>query len=256
MSKLIDKIEQAQQAAPRRLGFGPSTEQRHPPLPLLIGISGPAQGVPSSEMEKHLDAIVFQVNRPKGALGKKADPGRGPWGVWLDDPTAEAVRSLKEQGGDFVIFSPEGAPLQLLQEDDLAKILLVPLDWDQRMAPALHQLPVDGIAIALERDAPLTVQQLLAVSGLRRLAGKPLLLSLPHKPSQEELQVLRDSGVDCIMVDAASLGLQGVEEIRRRINALPRRQYRPEGRRLSALVPQMAIAPESRGEEEEEEEDD
>jgi hypothetical protein len=185
MSKLIDKIEQAQQETPRRLGFGPSTEQQRPPLPLLIGISKPGRGVPPLEMGKHLDAIVFRVNSQKGAMAKKADPDRGLWGVWLDDPTPEAVRSLKEQGGDFVIFSPEGAPIQLLQEEDLAKVLLVPLDWDQRMAPALHQLPVDGIAIALEGDAPLTVQHLLAVSGLRRLAGKPLLLSLPHKPSQE-----------------------------------------------------------------------
>jgi CheY-like chemotaxis protein len=162
---------------------------------------------------------------------------------------------VKEQGGDFVIFSPEGAPIQLLREDDLAKVLLVPLDWDQRMAPALHQLPVDGIAIALEGDAPLTVQHLLAMSGLRRLAGKPLLLFLPHKPSPEALQVLRDSGVDCIMVDIASLGLQGVEEVRRQINALPRRQRRPEGRRPSAIVPQMAVNPAARVEEEEEEED-
>jgi hypothetical protein len=57
------------------------------------------------------------------------------------------------------------------------------------------------------------------------------------------------------MVDTASLGLQGVEDVRRQINTLPRRTRRPEGRRLSALVPQMAVTPAARVEEEEEEED-
>jgi hypothetical protein len=78
MSKLIDKIEQAQQEAPRRLGFGPPTEQRRPPLPLLIGVSGPAQGVPSHEMEKHLDAIVFRAHSSKGALVTEAGQSPGP----------------------------------------------------------------------------------------------------------------------------------------------------------------------------------
>ncbi len=242
MSKLFDKIEQAQQEPARRMGFAPAPKQQPNAFPLLIGVMEPGRGLPPQEVSRHLDALVFRASGDGPFAAPSKGQGGSPWGLWAEQPTPETVRSLKEQGGDFLLFSPEHTPLQTLNEEEVGKIMLVSQEWDQQLALALHQLPIDGVALALSGPHPLTVNHLLAIGGLRRAAGKPLLLLLPQPPSQQELQVLRDNGVDAILLDVSSLSAGAVEELRRHIATLPRRQRRPERRLSGALVPQLTSA--------------
>ena len=255
MSALLDKIEKAHQESPRRMGFGPSTKERTPPLPLLVGVARPEVGSPAQEVSQHLDALLFKVNTIQEVEALSKDQTVSPWGVWVDTPTPELVPPLKERGGDLLLFSPEQTPLEMVQDQGLTRLLLVPLEWDHRLVPALHDLPVDAVALALSENTPLTVQQLMAVGGLRRLAGKPLLLFLARSPSQKELEALRDSGVDCILLDVTANAPQEVEAVRRHINDLPPRRRR-ERERPTAVVPQMPTGAGSRVEEEEEEEEE
>ena len=256
MSKLLDKIEKASQERPRHMGFGPVTQERAIPLPLLIGVGTPGTAPLSDDLARHLDGVLFRLEGTQELEALTTSEGMPPWGVWMDTPTPELMASLKERGGDFLLFSPESVPIELLQEGEVGKLLLVPLELSDRLAPALQDLPVDAVAVTLAQGTSLTVHQLMIISGLRGFFGKPFLMSLAETPNQAELEVLRDSSVEGILLDVAAIGAEAVKEVRARIDALPPRKPTFERGRATAVLPRIPASGGGRVEEEEEEDEE
>jgi hypothetical protein len=76
----------------------------------------------------------------------------------------------------------------------------------------------------------------MAALRIRRVAGKPFLLSLSHFPTSHELEVLRDNNVDCVLVNLSSNTDKQVVSLRERVNSLPVRQREKQDRPRPVLT--------------------
>ena len=162
---------------------------------------------------------------------------------------------MKDHGGELLLFSPTETSIEVLHGGGLTRLLLLSIDPDNdgslnNLVSALTDFPIDAVVVALEYIPPLTVQHLMAALRIRRVTGKPFLLSLRHFPTLQELEVLRDNNVDCVLVNVSSNTDKEVVSLRERVNNLPTRQREKQDRGNPVLT-KLSNSPEQDIEEEE-----
>jgi len=176
-----------------------------------------------------------------------------PWGGWLQDRVAGELKPLREAGCDFVVF-PADAPLAMLENEEVGKILAVEATLGEGLLRALNTVPVDGVLITGKDSDSLTWQHLLLCQRCSDLLSKPLLVLLPSRVTGNELRALWEAGVDGVLLEVPATQLQErIRELRQKIDeqtfSLPRRRQRVE-----PLLPRIGLAPAIPATEEEEEE--
>ncbi len=243
LSKLIEKLEKIGQRVPSPMGFGAAAKQGASPKSiLLMGVvtSGrlPRLSKPRKEL---LDAVLVNLGSgDESALAGRADSLEGLiWGASAPRFDRERIERLKDQGCDFIVFDPTGAPAALLNEDDVGKIVRVGRDLPESAAAAIHDLPIDGALLASAGlRLPLSVQDLIDIEGVRGMLGKPFLMDAPAGMTPPDLEAVRDAGTAALVVDALS---KQTGELADRVHNLRPKRHRP-GRR-GDLTPSVPMSP-------------
>ena len=77
-----------------------------------------------------------------------------PWGAQSNVLAAEDVSALIEAGADFISLTGLTSSLETLRDEDIGKLLVVPVDLKEEHARSLEVMPVDAIVYAdAVRDA-------------------------------------------------------------------------------------------------------
>jgi len=260
MSKFIDKLKQVSQVEPQTMGFRAvqkiSAKQE---MLLVVSLAQPAvSGL--ADYVVGADAVILPV--PKTGSGVKTLPKVSqavsgiPWGVWLKDEAKGGINQVTQAGCDFAIFPAANTSLDLLQDDNVGKILQVEASLSDSLLRTIDGLPVDAVLIATEQEekGSLVWHHLMLFRRFASLLTKPLLVFVPSRVTSNELQALWDAGVDCVIVGVeAGQYAEGLKELRQTIDKLVSTSSRRRGK-TEALLPYVSRGTDVVTDEEEEEE--
>lgn len=227
MSKLIQRIERLGKDTPAPLGFGAATRRKAAPSMVLLASASNLKSVKALE-GVFLDGLLFSIEDNSGSAMANATSilKDVPWGVQVENPTADQVKDLEEAGCDFITISGMAAPLEVLHNDELGKFLVVPPDLKEEHAHSLEVLPVDAVIYADTVSSPLTLDGLLNLAAARGEIGRAFLLPVIGVLSSWELECLRDIGVEGVVVDLDTSDAAGLKTLGQAILDLPRRKTR------------------------------
>lgn len=245
MSKFVDKLNQVSKATPQPMGF--KTAQTVSPVPKMILVASLAQ----ADIDGLADYLagadagllhISKLNSGAKTLQKICQAVSDiPWGGWLKDTGQGEIKQLMKAGCDFVVFPAATTPLAILQSDEVGKILQVEASLSEGLLRTVDELPVDALLITGEQEGEysLTWHHLMVFQRFANSLTKPLLVSIPSNVTANELQALREAGVDGVIVEVeAGQPVQRLNQLRQAIDKLtvpsPRKRERAE-----ALLPHI-----------------
>lgn len=195
MSKFIDKLNSVMRGGMPALGFRAGGAQPHPRMLLVAQVAAKA-GIAGA------DAVILLGGKAPKPSGKaKSDV---PWGGWLKEATAPAVKQLGEAGADFVVFSQDSAARAVLEAEKPGKVVAVAPELDAGLMRAADDLPVDAVLITDEKPS-LSWEKLMLFRRAVNLLSKPVLVTVSPDIAASELQALCDAGVAGVVVASAEL---------------------------------------------------
>ena len=243
MSKLSDAIRKTTRPHASPIGFQPAAARKPAATLLLVatlrnGSAADAQRItkagadslllaPDEAPDKGLDATV------KG-LGETAV------GLWLRHAGTAAARDARAAGVDYLVFSDEGTPAEVLIDEKLGFVLSLAEGADDTMLRSVGTLSLDAMLVSYW-EGELTVRRALELRRLAALSQKPLMLSVSTDVGAGELEALRDSGVAAVIVDGERTSEVEFNRLRAAIDALPPRRKRREERQ-DASIPSPSAA--------------
>lgn len=244
MSKLLEKLQRISRGPSQPMGFRAAATM--PKGPSMVLIAALTEGDATSAGES-ADAVLFPWEKLEGgSLGKiVASLGDLPWGVSLEEATGEELSQLKEMGCDFLVFNAARAPLALLREEEMGKIVEIEPSLADGLVRAIEQLPIDAVLIAEEGE--LSIHRLMVCQHLANLVRKPLVALAPIAMSKEDLQGLFEAGVAGVVVRLEG-DVKELSRLRQAIEELPSSR----GRRKERMEPLLPYAGEEIAEPEEE----
>lgn len=262
MSKLLDKLERISGGSIQPMGFGAAVA-REKVAPMLIIASVPSGNAQLTSIAEKagVDALLVNVdNLEKGSKflakisGSKANI---VWGVSLETVSRKELAHLIEMGCDFIVLSPAKTPAAILTEEKIGKVLKVDTSLPDSLARTINRLPVDAVLISPEneKEATLSVHQLMVYERLAGVAGKHLLAIMPPTFSASDLESLWGLGVRGVVVDMTEeRPEQRLSEIKEAIQKLPSKP-RKLREKIRATLPLAGIPSEKVEPEEDEEEE-
>ena len=259
MSKLLDLMQRISEGAPTPLGFGAARADSRPGM-ALVGLVTAAPQNDVGEAAAGLDAAIVVGVDGVDALKSLGESLAGvPWGAYVAALSEEAAQAGRDGGADLVAFTLEGTTAAAIAgEDDLARILSVAPDLDDRELRAVAALPVDIFTLDMNAVAgPWTLQDLVTVGAISRRVDKYILVEVSRVPDKKDLEALRDMGVSGLIVNLDAVSPEEVAGLKAALLAMPRPRARRK-ERLRATLPGSGFAPArppAREDDEEEEED-
>ena len=261
MNKLLDLLDRIREGAPAPIGFGVSRRPEKLPGMALIGLVSKdhAKGM-AVVASQGLDAVmVAGADGPEGV--KQAGEGLKdkPWGARVTSLSQDEAQAYQDNGADLLAFPLEGIAASVLANEDIARILCIEPNMEDRELRAVSSLPVDCFLLPLSQAGDsLTLSDLAAVGSVSRRSDKYILLEVSRQPNGKDLEALRDIGVQALVVDVSAVSAKNLKALKDALMEMPKPTYKRKGRTL-AILPGSAFAPPSEPEpqeEEEEEEDD
>jgi hypothetical protein len=237
LSKLAEKIRKVTRIEAQPLGFVTSRATKDATM-VLVGIARDASAA-ADLVRKGADAVVLDAD------SASVKDGDAPAGAWIRN--GRDAGALKAAGFDFAVFDPDATPSTAVLEENIGYVLVLPDDISEVELRAIEGFQLDAIDVG-KVDAALTVRKQIDLRRVTSLTRKPLMAGVPADISTEQLQALRDTNVTLV----AASGADGVEKLRKTIDALPPRSRRKDEERPFPMVPRTAPG----GEDEHEHEDD
>ncbi len=263
MSAFIDKLERLSRGEAQPIGFR-RTGSAAPRLKIQLVASLAQESIDQlADYVVGADAGLLRLSRVSSgakALQKIAQAVPAiPWGTWLPGNRQSDLKQVVKAGVDFIAFSATGTPLSSLQNDDVGKILAVEASLSEGLLRAANELPVDAVLVIGEGSQGdfLTWQHLLLFQRFADLLSKPLLVSIPSKVTEGELQALWEAGVGGVITEVTpGQPRDRLKELRQTIDKLtvpaPRRREKMEPRLARpSQEPDMAAVEEEEEDEEE-----
>ncbi len=232
MSKLVEKLHQTSRGSTQPLGFKGAaavSSQKSSPM-VLIAVLPEGDASAAADGKGNADAVLVKEadSQVLAALGQI------PWGASLEKGTEKELNHFKEMGCDFLVFDPAIAPLALLGDDELGKIVEGEASLGDGMIRAIDKLSVDAVLIG--GDSELSVHRLMVCQHVANLVRKPLLALTPLDTTKEALEEFQEAGVVGVVVKLGGGGKKGLSQLRQTIDSLPpTRRRRKE--RVEALLP-------------------
>ena len=257
MSKLIERLEKAGLHTPTLMGFGPASRRdSSAPSIILIGRVTPDElAKDTGPLDAQVDAFMVSVSSWKAPpLDNIAAALRDRlWGVRVNGLDGEQARRLTENGCDFVVFDADDTAAEVLNDEDLGKVMAIGADLSEEAAHAIQELPIDGVLYSPNQDlVPLTVQKLVEIQQIRGLVDRPFVMAAASELGPPELESLRNAGIAGLVVETSSA--EAVANTKEAIAALPRR--RPSSKSSDVFAPQATTGLGMPGQGAEEEGDD
>lgn len=257
MSKLIDRLKRLSQAAPEPMGFrARQVASSKPKIQIMVSaMTGDLASLGDSAAYADALLLCLDGQRPGDLPG--AITG-ALWGMRPGNIARAEVQEMHKQGCDFIVI-PADAPVTMLDNTGMGKILEVEASLDDGLVRTISQLPVDAVLVnsGLKAGEPLTLKHLMLLQRFAGLAGKPLIVSTTAGVGASELLALWAASVDCLVVEFSAQNQDKLRELRQTIDGLAF----PFPRRREILAPvlpfggtQAGVTREEGGEEEEEEE--
>ena len=257
MSKFLERMERITVAAPGGMGFGAARTEKTPAVALVGLVSGSyAKGL-KAVSDLGLDAVILSGIDDAGGLKRieKSLPSL-PWGVKTSSLTESSAQEFRDSGCDILAFSLENTDASALVADDAARILYVDPDIEERELRTISALPVDVLILPMTGvSGPWGLAQVASVAAISRRVDKYILVEVSGTPSDKDLEVLRNAGVDGLVLDVAAVGADALEKLKSAALALPKQRSSGRGRN-SAIVPSSVFPSSSAPEPEEEDDDD
>jgi len=143
------------------------------------------------------------------------------WGIRFTVLTAERAAMAKARGASYASCTLDEvlADVALDPEFDIV-VRLLDTDMDEATLQALAQF--DPAAISPAPQFPLSLREAVNLRRLGALTGVPLAILCPIDVSAEDLRVMRDAGLGCMLL-ARGATASDVATIQRRIADLPPR---------------------------------
>ncbi len=262
MSKFLDRLDQIGRGAPVPLGFGVARPEKVPGMALVGLITSDYSTGVSAVAELAPDAALVAGGPGQASVSELTQPlgSKLPWGVRATSLTQEEAQAYQESGCDLLAFPLEGTAVAAIASDEIARILCVDPDMEERELRAILALPVDMLLLSMSgHSGPWTLSELAAVGSVSRRAGdKYILVEVSQPPDDKELEALRDIGVHGLVVDVGHVTSEALAGLKKGLLKMPRQRPGRKVRR-DAVLPGSAFLPGEalgREDEEEEEEDD
>lgn len=250
VSKLLDLLNQVLQETPAPLGFGASRKQEKRPTLLLIGQSTANSKKQTDVGELGLQAMIWSEVK-KTPNGKKQDnqvspsdtaksSSEIPWGVNLSTASEKEISALKKAGCDFVVISDTKFPITALTDKELGKLLAIDSSITEAHQRILEALPIDAFLLDFNQESSTpTLHDLMDLLALVIYIDKPIILKMRMPPDHGELEILRNSGIDGILLNLENTNHEEIGRVKKDILNLPPRREKPE--RGTAFLPQTQI---------------
>ena len=199
MSVFIDKLNKLTHTESATMGFrrdqATSSSKKIQLVSLVLNSEGDNSGT---------DALLLDV-REKGIEAESIAGISGdlPWGAWLKEVRQKELKQLKDTGCDFIVFPAESTPLEIIEEQDMGKILEIDTAIDDPVLRSIVELPLDAVLVSVGqgKNNPLTWYDLMVLQRFGGFPKKPLLARIPAKASSGELEALWEAGVMAVVTD-------------------------------------------------------
>jgi len=245
MSKLLDKLEKSQKDYGGKLGFNKSANENIYPQILIVGkySSYSFKSKKSDQLVSLMDGILFQSNLPNqvnDSLSKlPADIKSLPWGIWSPSLKGADVTNLQKNNCDFIVSDIANTPLEALHESTTARILQIPNILDERILRSLDDLPVDGFLLQITSKLAIKpLETLLEITNVRSMVSKYLFVEFLTTPTEKYVDILKEVGIDILIVDAAVVTEKQLTALRTALIDLPKRIGR--GSKSAATVSHLS----------------
>ena len=224
MNKLAERIRHARRRGNRRLGFGLAQDPQAASRGLLIAARG--RDANGADLVILADLATLDATAPAAASDLPATGGTGDAliGVAASPLTASGAEQAGAAGAAFVVYDAQHADADALLREKLDFVLQLPEratpdraleDAELRAVSTLRPALVIGPAVT----APMSVAALIDLRRTALTVGAPLAVAIPADTTSGLLEVLRDSGVVVLILDAPSA--EQVSALRARIAELP-----------------------------------
>ena len=254
MSKLIERLEKLDAPSLQPLGFGAIRTQTKPASMLLIALAD----AEVTETLTRLQVEFCVLAAPSIADGEAVNNNLGDvlWGLWPGTVAKESLDDLKEQGGDFFIFSELDAPAEVLAGEELGRLIAIPADFPEELGRSLEEIPVEAVLLTgLEDAEPLSVKNLMQVRSIRDHhleAFAPADVS-PAEPGRVDCAP-GCTGVQAIVLDVRQMQVEDALRVKEAIDNLPPRKTKRD--QPAPTLPRMAPMEAAHHHEHEEDPDD
>lgn len=246
MSKLLDRLDRITRGPARSLGFAPaSAKEVIPTMALVAQVADLKQPGATEALHAGADAIVALAFGPGLSLvevnGGAALPEGSTWGMEIQALDKTQVEALKGLGCDFLVFGIEHTLVESLGDGECTRVLRVSPALEDTLLRNIEDLPVDVVLVSKPGPGgPLSLTHLLAIANVRAATSRYLLVEWDASLNAQELEHLRDMGVDGIVAKANTDVLAAtVSALREGIGALPPRRPRSEREGRMPLLPRL-----------------
>jgi hypothetical protein len=217
-STLIKRLRDASRARPRSIGFGRREDEAAVPAMVLVAqVAGLDNRAARAAAAAGAAAIAFALNDREAAAiaaGESAAlreavaacGGAAPGLLFGDAPApADLAELVESMGVDFAIAGVDRAPAALLGHDAPALVARIDNYSDHpAFLRALGELKVDAILAGPGQpgsgQSALTVFDLMVYKLVVDAVRQPILVSADEAIRPDDLQSLRDVGVDGLIV--------------------------------------------------------
>ena len=199
MSEFIDKLNKLTRVESTSIGFrrdqAPSVSRRIQLVSLISKgeVGGSGEDAVLLDMQNESIKPEFINGLPDNAL----------WGAWVKGARQKELKQLKDAGCDFIVFSAESTPLEIIEDQDIGKVLEIDTSISDPVLRSIVELPVDAVLVTVGQGKGNSLMW-LDLMILQRFGGipkKPLLARIPGKVSVAELEALWEAGVMAVVTE-------------------------------------------------------
>jgi len=260
VSKLVKQLEKLARGTDQPpMGFGFHAAQTKTPALLtlcLLDKENPKAAAAAASAGADFIVIPMSPDNLKDAAAILKTES-ATCGAFCQNLSAEHLPTLKKAGCDFLVFEPQQAPMAALRDEDdegMGKVLVLDSLMEDSLAATAEQLNVDAVLLDIG-DPPLTIQQVMVFQRTAGLTSKPVLAVVPVTLSSAEVEVLRDLGVQGLVVRVKDVKTaEAIANLRKTADGIA--PPKKKKMKATAILPKVSMRAAAEEDEEEEEEDD
>ena len=238
MSRLLTALEKLSRESRSSIGFSPSSKVTKTPGMAFVGLleDNYVQGATRLARIKP-DGVLLAGQYSTDQLDAIAKTLKNiPFGGTLEEISPlEGNHTINEY--DFYVVQLDTIAIRSMNDDNLAYVLNIPLDTEDRMLRTIETLPVDAVFVSLGiEDTSMTLSHLSSIGSIRTMVDKYLMVRVPVTISSKEVECLRDIGVDVLVLDVGGSSIKTLDNFKEILCNIPRqRKSRKDKKMVTSL---------------------